>query len=72
MQMGGRRKGRPTTTTGLPKYPYGAILAVGESKDPTDATDNARCYCELKHLLVLSLSHDVEFRWLAVNSEAVS
>jgi hypothetical protein len=62
MQKGERRKGTQTTTTGLPTYPYGAILAVGEKKDPTDAADNARCYCELNHLLEPSLSHDAVFR----------
>jgi hypothetical protein len=61
MQKGERRKGTPTTTTGLPTYPYGAILAVGESKDPTDAAENARCYCGPNHLLAPSLSHDTEF-----------
>jgi hypothetical protein len=72
VQMGERRKGRRTTTTGLPKYLYGAILAVGEWKDPPDAYDYARCYYELDHFLVLSLSHDGEFGYPAVNSDAAS
>jgi len=60
MQMGERRKEKPTTTTGLPEYPYGAIFAVGESKGPMDATDNARYYGEPP--LALALSHDAVFR----------
>jgi hypothetical protein len=37
---------------------------VGEWKDPPDASDYARCYYELDQFLVLSLSHDGEFRYL--------
>jgi hypothetical protein len=49
MQKGERRKGKPTTMTDLPEYPYGAILAAGESKDPMDAAENVRYHCELNH-----------------------
>jgi hypothetical protein len=62
MQMGEKRKVKPTTTTGLLEYPSGVILAAGESKDPMDAADNARYYCELHHApapLALVLSHEV-------------
>jgi hypothetical protein len=62
MQMGEKRKGKPTTKTGLLEYPYGVIFAVGESKDLMDAADNARYYCEPHHgpaPLALVLSHEV-------------
>jgi len=61
MQMEEKRKGRLTTTTGLPKYPYGAICAVGESKAPKDVAENARYYREPNHgpAALAPLSHDV-------------
>jgi hypothetical protein len=63
MQKGERKKVKPTTMTSLPEYPYGAILAAGESKDP-DAAGNARYHYELNRdsaPLALPPSHDAVF-----------